>query len=256
MATVFVIAPVFNEEGNIPGLMQDWRTLADRLRPHRVEGILVDDGSTDGTVAAAERLHKGLPVAVLKQERNQGPGAAFAAGFAHVAGRFADDDIIVTMEGDNTSRIDTLSTMIARLEREGFDVVLASPHSYGGGFAQTNGFRILLSHFASAFVRGLLGLHGINTTSSFLRAHRGTAVRALQARYGPRVLERTGFESMVELLIKCVILGMTISEVAMRLDTGARVGKSKMKIARTTWGYLSLYQSRRRWLSRGPRSSS
>ncbi len=252
MAVVYVIAPVFNEEGNMPRLLADWATLAARLAPKRFVGILVDDGSSDGTIAAAEQHRGELPVTVLRLSPNQGPGAAFATGFQHVAPRLSEGDIVVTTEGDNTSRIDVLCTMIDRLEREGLDVVLASPHAYGGGFSGTNGTRILLSHGGSAFVRTLMGLHGINTTSSFLRAHRAGAILALQRRYGAKIIERAGFESMVELLIKCVALQLSISEVAMKVDSSARVGKSKMKLAKTIVGYLSLLKDRPRWTSDTP----
>jgi hypothetical protein len=247
VATVYVVAPVFNEEGNIPRLLSDWRKLSEQLSPDRFVGILVDDGSTDDTVARAEQSRAGLPVTILRLSPNQGPGAAFGSAFEHVGPLLESDDILVTTEGDNTSRIDVLCTMLARLKREQLDVVLASPHAYGGGFSDTNQVRILLSHGGSAFVRALLGLHGINTTSSFLRAHRASAILALQRRYGPRIIERTGFESMVELLVKYVALGFSISEVAMRLDSSARVGKSKMKVAKTVLGYLSLLRDRNRW---------
>lgn len=247
MGTVYVVAPVFNEEGNIPRLLSDWRKLSEQLSPDRFVGILVDDGSTDGTVARAEQDRADLPVSILRLSPNQGPGAAFGTAFEHVAPLLEPEDIVVTTEGDNTSRIDVLCTMIARLKRERLDVVLASPHAYGGGFSDTNHVRILLSHGGSAFVRALLGLHGINTTSSFLRAHRASAILALQTRYGARIVERTGFESMVELLVKYVALGFSISEVAMRLDSSARVGKSKMKVAKTVFGYLSLLRDRNRW---------
>lgn len=232
----------------MPRLLADWRTLAARLAPDRFAGILVDDGSTDDTVAAAERHRGDLSVTVLRLLPNQGPGAAFATGFEHIATLLAKDDIVVTTEGDNTSRIDVLCTMIDRLKRENLDIVLASPHAYGGGFSDTNNARVLLSHGGSAFVRTLMGLHGINTTSSFLRAHRASAILALQQRYGTRIIERAGFESMVELLIKCVTLGLSISEVAMKLDSSARVGKSKMKLAKTFVGYLSLLRDRPRWI--------
>lgn len=247
MGTVYVIAPVFNEEGNIPRLLSDWSSLSGLLAPDRFVGILVDDGSSDDTVARVEQHRADLPVTVLRLSPNQGPGAAFAKAFEHIASRLGPEDVVVTTEGDNTSRIDVLCTMIERLKRERLDVVLASPHAYGGGFSDTNQIRILLSHGGSAFVRTLLGLHGINTTSSFLRAHRASAILALQGRYGARIIERTGFESMVELLIKCVALRLSISEVAMKVDSSARVGKSKMKVARTVVGYLSLLRDRGRW---------
>lgn len=231
----------------MPRLLSDWRKLSEQLAPDHFVGILVDDGSSDDTVARAEQCREGLPVTILRLSPNQGPGAAFATAFEHVAPLLGPEDIVVTTEGDNTSRIDVLCTMIARLKREQLDIVLASPHAYGGGFSDTNQVRILLSHGGSAFVRALLGLQGINTTSSFLRAHRASAIQALQKRYGPRIIERTGFESMVELLVKCVSLKFSISEVAMRLDSSARVGKSKMKVAKTVVGYLSLLRDRNRW---------
>ena len=76
---VFVI-PAFNEEANVPRLLADLESRPDLWR----DGgwvVLVDDGSTDGTVEAA-RAHDGdLPVEVLPLGRNQGPGTAFDRGF-------------------------------------------------------------------------------------------------------------------------------------------------------------------------------
>ncbi|MDP7097121.1 MAG: hypothetical protein QF511_01130, partial [Rhodospirillales bacterium] len=60
-------------------------------------------------------------------------------------------------------------------------------------------------------------------------------------------VERAGFESMVEMLVKMVHLKMAISEVPMVLDTTLRAGKSKMKVMKTVIGYLSLYRLKGRW---------
>ena len=50
----------------------------------------------------------------------------------------------------------------------------------------------------------------------------------MQEVYGPRIVERHGFENMVEMLMKMVFLGSSISEIAMVLDSSQRSGPSKM----------------------------
>jgi dolichol-phosphate mannosyltransferase len=100
---------------------------------------------------------------------------------------------------------------------------------------------------ANVFVKEVLGLTGIATVSSFYRLYRGRVILDLQRCYGPGIVERAGFECMVEMLLKMVYLRTTISEVPMTLDTSLRVGASKMKVLRTIAGYLRLRHDRRRW---------
>jgi dolichol-phosphate mannosyltransferase len=69
----------------------------------------------------------------------------------------------------------------------------------------------------------------------------------LQAVYGSEIVERRGFECMVEMTMKMINLQLTISEVPLVLDTKARVGRSRMKIMRTIRGYLLLWASRGKW---------
>jgi dolichol-phosphate mannosyltransferase len=100
---------------------------------------------------------------------------------------------------------------------------------------------------ANVFVKEFLGIHGIVTMSSFFRVYRAPVLKRLQAHYGPYIIERTGFECMVEMLLKMIYLRTTISEVPMLLDTSLRVGKPKMRIVRTIRGYLSLWRRKDDW---------
>jgi hypothetical protein len=74
--------------------------------------------------------------------------------------------------------------------------------------------------------------------------------------YGPGIVERKGFESMIELLLKLVMLDCSISEIAMVLDTSRRAGKSKMRIWRTGLNYLTLWRSKGRWMAAVQRGST
>lgn len=243
---MYVVVPVFNEAPNIGTLCDALRDLQAELAAARVRFVLVDDGSTDDTVAVARAAAAGLDLEVLVHETNRGPGAAFATAFTYLAGRLQPDDWVITMEGDNTSRHELVKQMIVRAG-EGFDAVFASPYLYGGGFTQTSFLRKLLSAGANLMVKELLDIHGILTVSSFFRLYRGATLLRLQRAFGPGIVERAGFESMVEMVMKMTLMGVTISEVAMLLDSSRRKGKSKMKLLRTIAGYLALWSHKVGW---------
>jgi dolichol-phosphate mannosyltransferase len=246
---LFLIVPVFNEAANMERLFEGCSEMQRELeKSYEVRFILVDDGSTDDTAGAALRVAGNLPLEVLRLEVNAGPGRAFARAFSHLGPLLRETDWIVTFEGDNTSRLELLQQMLTRAA-EGFDVVLASPYLYGGGISNTNLFRVLLSAVANLLVKEGLGLRGIATMSSFFRLYRGSSFLRLQQAFGPGIIERAGFESMIELLLKITYLQMTVSEVAMKLDTSRRAGKSKMKVLRTALGYVTLFQEKDRWRS-------
>ncbi len=246
-SSLYVVVPVYNEADNLERLFASFRLLhTEYTDRHHVQLVMVDDGSTDDTVRLANELGEGLDLTVLSSATNKGPGSAFAMGFEYLASRITDSDWLVTLEGDNTSRRELLRHMFHRV-REGYDVVLASPYMYGGGITNTSALRIFISHIANAFVKEFLGVHGIMTVSSFFRLYRGSVIQQLHQYYGAGIIERRGFACMIELLLKMMYLGVTISEVPMVLDTNLRAGKSKMKIMRTILGYIALSRRLKAW---------
>jgi len=245
--SLFFLIPMLNEAVNLPRLMSSARALANELAPRvRSRFLIIDDGSTDETGTLAQTMASDLDLTVLRHSTNLGPGRAFATGFTHLATVLKPDDFVVTMEGDNTSRPELLRAMFVRAG-EGYDVVLASPYLYGGSIEHTTTWRVILSRIANVFVKEVLGLNGIATVSSFYRLYRGSVITNLQRCYGSGIVERAGFECMIELLLKLVYTRTTISEVPMTLDTSLRAGKSKMKILSTIAGYLRLWQDAPRW---------
>lgn len=245
----FVLVPVLNEAANLPRLSQSLAALHREFAEHfQVRVILIDDGSVDDTAGLARQAaaEAGFPLEILRHETNLGPGKAFHTGFSHLFPLLREDDLVLTIEGDNTSRLELVKQMLTRMG-EGYQVIFASPYMYGGAIINTSTFRVFLSAVANLFVKEMLGLHGLLTVSSFFRLYRGAALKILQRRYGPGIVERAGFECMVEMAMKMVFCGLSISEVPMVLDTKARAGKSRMKIGRTIRGYLTLWFQKRAW---------
>jgi dolichol-phosphate mannosyltransferase len=247
MSTLYVLVPVFNESGNVDTLIDDLVRLQEGLaNAVAVHAVLVDDGSRDDTAGRVRRRDRDVPITLLRHEVNQGPGVAFATGFAHLKPRLEPGDWVATMEGDNTSRIGTLRQMWVR-RLEGYEVVLASPYAYGGGFSNTSWGRTFLSHAANGMAKVILGIRGILTFSSFFRLYDYVVLQRLYAVYGERIMEMGGFGCMLELLCKLIYVGATISEVPLKLDTSMRAGRSKMKIPQTVLSYVHVFLRCRAW---------
>ena len=114
---ITVTIPLYNEAKNIPILYDRVRAALDALG-RRWELVLVNDGSSDGSTEALDRIAAAdRRVTVLHFRRNYGQTAAFMAGIDHARGA-----IIVPMDGDLQNDPADVAKLIAKLD-EGYDVV-------------------------------------------------------------------------------------------------------------------------------------
>ncbi len=226
---IFVV-PAFNEEENIVRLLDDLCARRELFTPgSRI--VVVDDGSADDTVRLVSEYEGAVDIQLIELERNQGPGAAFRAGFAAALDGCAEDARIVTLEADTTSDLEAIPEMLERAD-DGADVVLAA----WDDMANVSRRRRILSHGASFVVRRLLGLQA-RTVSSFFRVYRAPILVAAIERYGDRFIQEQGFACKAEILSKLSSMGAQVDEVDVALNWERRCGKSKMPVARTMVAY-------------------
>lgn len=225
---------MYNEADNIENLFKELKSL--RLEDHYFF-VFSDDGSSDGTPDIIESFFTKTPHIVLGDGVNRGPGAAFNAGFQWILSNTkSPNDLVITMEADCTSDLSILPEMIM-LSKMKYELVLASVYAQGGGFENTNFSRRLISTIANFIFRFLFNVQ-VLTLSSFYRVYRIKLLQILQEKYKTDIIKEKGYVSMLEILLKSVIINSSIIEVPMRLHSSKRIGKSKMKVFQTTLRYL------------------
>lgn len=231
---IYILIPVFNESANLVKLSESIDKLDFDVK---ICIVFVDDASTDNTVFMIHEYFKRFDYHVIQKELNIGPGDSFNRGFEFILTLNNNpNDHIVTIEADNTSDLNILKDMIT-ISSLGYDLVLASVYVQSGGFYKTSKLRLIISYFANLIMRMVFKFR-VRTISSFYRVYRAGLIRRIKTEFR-QIIEEKGFVSMVEVLLKSILLDIKIIEVPMLLKSKERVGKSKIKIIKTIISYLS-----------------
>ena len=161
---VLVVIPAFNEEGNIPHVLEEIRSLS-----NPPDAVVVDDGSTDGTADTARRA--GVPVISLPV--NGGMFCAVQAGFRYAYRH--GYDIAIQVDADGQHDPSGIPALIAPILERGVDVVIGSRYlgkvEYKMPMARSVGTKVF-GRLTSAFV----GQSITDTTCGF-RAYGRAAIR-------------------------------------------------------------------------------
>ena len=245
---IYVIFPAWNEEGVIGPTL---KALADGVRGHETEyhAVLVDDGSTDRTVAVAKQTiaEAGgrLPLTVLQHEQNRGLGAGLRTGIYWCLDRASDDDVIVTLDADNTHPPALIPTLVSKLG-DRYDLAIASRYRAGASVSGVPGYRRALSDLGRLLFQGLFPIPGVRDYTCCFRAYRVPVLRRARLAYGEALCTARGFEAVMDLVLKLGTVGVRAIEMGFPLDYGERVGQSKMKVMKTSRTTVTLL-ARRRW---------
>lgn len=231
--TYYFLIPIYNESINLKTLKDN---LTSVLPKEKKYFVFVDDCSSDNSIELVQKLFRSDIYKVITKEKNVGPGDSFNVGFNWILENSKiDEDLIITLEGDNTSDLSILPNMI-NISRIGYELVLASIYAQGGGFYQTSILRRMISFFANIIFRSIFNIK-VLTLSSFYRVYHVSLIRKIKHCW-PHLISEPGFISMLEILLKAITVRASIIEVPMVLKSSNREGKSKMKIFKTSISYL------------------
>ncbi len=235
---ISLVIPVFNEEANLPPLAEEIRQTMHQLgRPYEV--LLVDDGSTDGSLAAMIRLASQDPaLRVIRQARNSGQSAALDAGFRHARG-----GIVVTLDADLQNDPADIPRLLARLEDDGSEAGGACDVVCGVRVNRRDSWVRRLSSGIANTVRNRLTRESVTDV--------GCTLRACRAEYLGRIPVWKGMHRFLPTLLR--MEGARIAEVDVR-HRPRRFGEPKYNIRNRIWrasaDLLGVRWLQTRWIDR------
>jgi len=202
-----IIVPAYNEEQRLPATLIRMRSYLDgRDEPYEV--LVVDDGSSDNTLAMSRDIARGWPqLRVLALEHNTGKGAAVRLGILSATGQHR-----VLSDADLSTPIEEVEHLRARLH--GRCAVAIASRALPGSRIEVHqpGRREVMGRTYNRLVR-VAALRGLHDTQCGFKAF--TAEAAL-ACFTPLRTLRFGFDA--EVLLRARRLGWTVEEVPVRWE--------------------------------------
>lgn len=225
-----VIIPTYNERENILGILQAVLAL-----PHDFHILVVDDSSPDGTADLVRNLQNDYPhqLHLTVREAKDGLGKAYLHGFAWALER--GYDLIFEMDADFSHNPADLPRLLEAAQNA--DMVIGSRYKNGVNVVNWPMGRVLLSYFASHYVRFILGLPVHDTTAGFVCFR-----RKVLEEIGLNHIALKGYGFQVEMKYRAYKKGFRLAEVPI-VFTNRVLGESKMNggiIGEAVFGVIKL----------------
>ena len=212
-----VIIPTYNERENASAIIDAVMAL-----PHPMDVLIVDDGSPDGTAGIVKQKMQEYPsrVRLLERSGKQGLGTAYLAGFRQALE--CGYEYIFEMDADFSHNPKDLMALYAACSQRGADVAVGSRYLTGVNVVNWPMGRVLMSYFASKYVRLILGIPVHDTTAGFV-CYRAEVLRHLDL----DAVRFKGYAFQIEMKYSAYKSGFKIEEVPI-VFVNRVLGESKM----------------------------
>jgi dolichol-phosphate mannosyltransferase len=240
-----IVLPAYNEAAGLGDLLERIGQAVGSAGPFQI--LVVDDGSTDGTSAIAQRAACSLPVRVLSHPVNRGYGCALQTGLTEAV---RSGGTIVTLDADESHDPGLIVQMLEQIDA-GCDVVIASRFRAGGAEIGVPWYRRLLSHSVSRICRSMFPLGRVKDFTSGFRAYRSSLLERMIIAGGPGgLIQSCDFAAGLELLLRAGSLGALVVEIPLVLRYDRKRSASKLRLRRDLPPYIGVLS--RQWLMAHP----
>lgn len=214
-----VIIPTYNEVDNISKIIHE---ILSRYDDFHI--LVVDDNSPDATGRLVENLivEEGLfdTLHLLKRQEKAGLGLAYIAGFKWALQR--NYEFIFEIDADFSHHPKDIKHLLSACKDENFDMSIGSRYVNGVNVVNWPMKRILISWFASKYVKFLMRIPINDSTAGFV-----CYKRKVLEKINLDKIQFVGYAFQIEMKFKAIVLGFKLKEVPV-IFTERKYGKSKM----------------------------
>ena len=227
-----VIIPTYNEKENIEAIVRKVFSLEGAYHI-----LVIDDGSPDGTAAIVKGLQVAFPerLHLLEREGKLGLGTAYLTGFKWCLEK--GYDYIFEMDADFSHDPDDLPRLYAACSQDGADLAIGSRYCNGVSVVNWPIGRIVMSYYASVYVRTVLHMKVYDTTAGF-KCYSRKVLETIDL----DAVRMKGYGFQIEMKYSAFRLGFKIKEVPI-IFINRRLGTSKMSggiFSEAFWGVIGL----------------
>ena len=217
MSDALVIIPTYNEKENIEAII---RATFNQKKIFHI--LVIDDNSPDGTAAIVEKLMLEFPTKLFIEKRKgkNGLGTAYIHGFKWALAK--SYEYIIEMDADFSHNPKDLIRLYNSCHIKGADVAVGSRYSQGVNVVNWPMKRVLLSYFASKYVRFITRIPVFDTTAGFVCWKRNVLETIKLDK-----IKFVGYAFQVEMKFKAWKHNFKINEVSV-IFTDRTLGTSKM----------------------------
>jgi dolichol-phosphate mannosyltransferase len=201
------------------------------------EILICLDGGCDESLEVIANFQKFHPITVLPLQNQRGLGLAYKRLFEEVIKNSADDDLIISLDADNTHNPEQITDMISRFESQKLDLIIASRFCDTSVMADFPLHRQLVSKSISILFQNLFRIKKINGEklqdfTSGYRIYSAKKLKELFAIKKNKFINEPEFTYTCELVVNFARIGARIDEIAISYDYGNKIGKSKLRLFR------------------------
>ncbi len=227
-----VIIPTYNEIENIESIVQAVFALDANF-----DVLIVDDSSPDGTFKKVQQLQNSFPERLFLEIRakKSGLGRAYVHGFQWALSK--GYDYIFEMDADFSHNPKDLEKLYKSCSENNTDVSIGSRYVTGVNVVNWPLSRVLLSYFASVYVRIITGMKIHDTTAGFV-CYKRKVLESLNL----DKIKFVGYAFQIEMKYRAYVKGFKLTEVPI-IFTDRTKGESKMSsgiIKEAIFGVISL----------------
>lgn len=217
MSDSVIIIPTYNEKENIERMIRTLMALE-----HSFDVLVVDDGSPDGTAAIVRQMIEVFPgrVHIIERSGKLGLGTAYITGFKWALE--AGYEYIFEMDADFSHNPDDVPRLYDACAKEGYDLSVGSRYVTGVNVVNWPMGRVLMSYFASKYVRLITRLPVHDTTAGF-NCYRREVLETMEL----DKVRFKGYAFQIEMKFTAYKCGFRIKEVPV-IFVNRVLGTSKM----------------------------
>ncbi|NDP21593.1 MAG: polyprenol monophosphomannose synthase [Paludibacter sp.] len=217
MSLNLVIIPTYNEKENIENIIR-----AVFNQPNVFDVLVIEDGSPDGTANIIKKLQTEFPAQLFMVERKGklGLGTAYIAGFKWALEH--KYEFIFEMDADFSHNPEDLNKLYDACANQGADVAIGSRYVTGVNVVNWPIGRVLMSYFASKYVRFVTGMSIADTTAGF-KCYRREVLETIDL----DKIRFKGYAFQIEMKFTAFMCGFTLKEVPI-IFINRVLGTSKM----------------------------